>query len=114
MIKTLLAFTGGIIFACISLIIIGRNAPVPNDDVLGASISVDSIQTQVKDKVQDNEGKGLALVGSIVPKILSAITENPILAPFMKTQKEVGEAVKTVKDLPGDQRNAICDQICSN
>ncbi|MDO8452269.1 MAG: hypothetical protein Q7S79_00800 [bacterium] len=111
--KSFLYFLGGAVFMFFALIAIGQHA-VSTNYVLGTSISVDSIQTQVKDKVQDSEKQGFSLVVSVVPNIIRAITENPLLAPFMKTQREVGQAVTTVKNLPGDQRNAICTQICPN
>lgn len=114
MLKNAVIFIGGMVFAGMVLITIGRYSPVPETEVLGASISVDSIQTQVKGKVQDGEKQGFSLLGAVIPNVVKAITENPLLAPFMKTQREVGQAVTTVKNLPGDQRDAICTQICPN
>ena len=113
MIKTLVIFISGIVFATVVLIGVGRYS-VSQDQVLGTStINVSDIESQVKTKVQQGEKEGLTLVKEgLLPKIISLIVENPLLAPFIKTQKEVGEAVSTVKDLPGDQQKAICDQIC--
>lgn len=108
----LLVFLSGAIFACVALVFIGRWA-VSNDQVLGTStINVQNIESQVKDKIQQSEKEGFSLISTILPKIVSAITENPLLAPFIKTQKEVSEAVSTVKNLPGDQKEALCSQIC--
>lgn len=113
MIKNIAIFIAGIAFACFALVAIGQYAS-NKTQVLGTStINVGDIEAQVKVKVQQGEKEGLTLVkDGLLPRIITAITENPLLAPFIKTQKEVGEAVNTVKDLPGDQQKAICDQIC--
>lgn len=113
MIKNIFLFFGGIVFAVVLLVVIGR-ANVNNDQVLGVSaVNVQEIETMVKNKVQQEEKEGIVLVKEgIFPKIIAAIVENPLLAPFIKTQKKVSEAVIMVKDLPGDQKEAICNQIC--
>lgn len=49
---------------------------------------------------------------AIVNKVLPAVTENPILEPVLETKKSVEDTVKAVKNLPGDQRDAICSQVC--
>lgn len=113
MIRNITIFIAGIAFACFALVAIGRYAS-SSDQVLGTStVNIQDIEAQVKDKVQQGEKEGLTIVkDGLLPRLILAITENPLLAPFIKTQKEVGEAVNTVKDLPGDQQKAICDQIC--
>lgn len=108
----ILIFIGGIAFAVVVLVSVGRWATA-NDQVLGTStVNVRDIESQVKDKVQQGEKEGFSLISTVFPRIISAITENPLLAPFIKTQKEVSEAVSTVKSLPGDQKEALCSQIC--
>ena len=110
----ILVFLGGIVFTCVVLVVVGRWAQA-NNQVLGVStVNVQDIESNVKDKVQQGEKQGLSVISALIPNILQAISENPLLGPFIKTQREVGQAVTTVKNLPGDQRDAICNQICSN
>lgn len=113
MIKNIILFLGGVVFMFVVFVAVGRYAEA-NNQVLGAStVNFQSVEVQVKDRIQKGEKEGLILVkDGLFPRIITAIANNPILAPFIKTQKEVTEAVRTVKDLPGDQRDAICNQIC--
>lgn len=74
--------------------------------VLGAT---QKIQQAVQGKEEEHTNK---IFKFIKEKVIPAITDSPILAPLLKTTKEVNATVETIKSLPTDQREAVCKQVC--
>lgn len=110
--KTAATFIGGAFFA---IFIISLAIQSENEKVLGAHTEiVEQAQSKVKEKVAEKENQQLGVLSQVWENTLSAIANAPILAPIMKTQKEVSTTTESVKNLPTDQRNAICKQICGN
>ena len=105
---TAVFFTGVIV----TLVVINSPArPVAQTNVLGAS---DEFQQAIKDKVVQKEQEHLNFFSKFISEKLGpSITQNPILSPFFNTKKSVEGALTSVKNLPDDQRQAICKQICT-
>lgn len=72
-----------------------------------------SASQKVKEVVQEKEQEHTNKVSKYIKDVLvPSIVDNPVLAPILKTTKEVNSTVETIKSLPADQRNAVCRQIC--
>ncbi|MBI4028814.1 MAG: hypothetical protein HY376_00385 [Candidatus Blackburnbacteria bacterium] len=83
--------------------------------VLGARTQkVESVQGKVQKLVDQKEQEQLGGLAKIFNNAISAIEESPFLAPIFKTSNEVNTAIDSVKNLPTDQRKAICSQVCPN
>ncbi|MBI2268151.1 MAG: hypothetical protein HYU80_01740 [Candidatus Blackburnbacteria bacterium] len=105
--KALLLLSAGALGA---LVLVKVLSPGSTNPVLGQKVSIServrsTVQKQEKDQINSIKSR-------IVDKVLPAITENPILSPILRTSREVEEAVQTVRSLPDDQKNAICQQVC--
>ena len=76
--------------------------------------SLSEAQGKVKSAITQNEVKQLDFVKKFISENTPVITDNPVLAPIVNTQKELSSTIDTVRSLPEDQKNAICTQICGN
>lgn len=77
----------------------------------GGRVAGEQIEARVKDA---QEGVKNSIIESITSKVFPAITESPVLAPIFKTTKEVEGTINSIKNLPEEQKNAVCRQICGN
>lgn len=122
-----LIFIGGAAFALLALQaipVVASKAVLTVPASISSSSSVNvvekkrdefqkKIETKVQKKVQETEDSQKNLVEGSVEKVLSAVTESPVLAPFFKTKQQVEQTVDSVMNLPDDQKSALCKQICT-
>ena len=69
---------------------------------------------KIQELVDQKEQEQLSGLAKLFNKAILAIEESPILAPIFKTTNNVNTAMESVKNLPTDQRKALCSQICPN
>lgn len=107
--KFLLIFLGGASFSFVAFQAFSNLDSLPR--VLGKNggNGVEKVFEERKSRVK----KDTKDAENIFDNVLPAITENPIIAPLIKTKKEVEETVETVRRLPEEQREAFCKQICT-
>lgn len=105
-------FIGGAFCAIflLSLLFQSREAKV-----LGARTQqAQDLQSKVQGLVDKKEQDQLSIVSKLFNNAITALEESPLLSPIFKTSGDVGTALESVKNLPVDQRNAFCSQICPN
>lgn len=112
LLKPLLIFLGGATFSVITVQVVTNLGGLSKGRI---EESGRVIGEQIETKVEETreEAKKTALE-KLKDKVLPAITESPILAPIFKTTKKVENTVNSIKNLPDEQRNAVCRQICGN
>src|SRR3989344_9308275 len=106
--KSGLIFIGG---ALCALFLLNLAYQSRESQVLGANTQWEEVNEQIQNTVQEKEAEQLGVLSRVLSNITSAITGSPILAPLFTTSKEVTTAVDSVKNLPTDQKSAICSQI---
>lgn len=111
LLRAIIFFVGGAAFALAGVYFF---IPRDNKPILGnQNISPIELDGFIRDKIQKEEGKTIdSLKKTFLEKILPAATENPIVQPVLNTHKEITSTVDTVKNLPQDQINAVCRQVC--
>ena len=91
--------------------------------VLGL-LAVQFLRGQEKFSILGERGSGVvsgektpetkSLPQTLLEKVLPAAAENPILAPVKKAGEDIGQTVKTIQELPQEQKNTICREICGS
>lgn len=110
LLKPLLIFLGGATFSIIAVQVVTHFGELSGGKV---EESGKVIGEQIETKVQETKEEAKkTVIEKLKDKILPAITESPVLAPIFKTTKEVENTVNSIKNLPEEQRNAVCRQIC--
>lgn len=112
LVKYFALFLGGAIFTFVAI------QAATNLDVismLGFEEGKQKAQHQLEVKVRETSDQATQTVAqSVTARVLGAIVENPALAPFFQTKKEVETTINSVMSLPEEQRSAICKQICTD
>lgn len=110
LLKPLLIFLGGVIFSVVAVYLVTNF-----EQLSGGKIEESGrvIGERIEKKVgETREGVKKTAIEKLRDKILLGVTESPILAPIFETTKEIENTVSSIKDLPEEQRNAVCRQIC--
>lgn len=108
--KGVTIFIGGA-FCALFLLSVAYQSQEKN--VLGAQTQVpEETDSKIQSSVAKTKQNQLGIVGRVLNSALLVVEQSPLLAPIFKTTGEVTVAVDSVKNLPQDQRAAICQQIC--
>lgn len=113
LLKPFLIFAAGILFTIVVIKFVDPGSTA----VLGTKFLEQNVKKNADTNLKNSQQEvsktvdGFS-VNNLLEKVLSAVAENPALAPMFKTSREVEQAVNAVRSLPDDQRNSICKQIC--
>lgn len=113
LLKPFLIFAAGILAAIVIIKFVDPSGAA----VLGTKFFEQNVKKNADTNLKNSQQEVGKTVDSLsannlLEKVLSAVVENPALAPMFKTTREVEEAVNAVRSLPDEQRNSICKQIC--
>lgn len=111
--KMALVFTLGAGIASAGAFLLG-NTDVISEKNVAKVVSGEAsniLGKEIQKKEKDGIGK---ITKNISDKILPAITENPIVQPFLQTKQDVSRAVESVTSLPDEQKKLLCEQVCSS
>lgn len=107
--KPFLLFLAGVVFTLILLQLL------TNPDFLSfLGQEPSQIEGQVREEIYKREEKAAkSVTQTIIEKVLPAAAENPVVAPLLETKQEVEQTVNTIRNLPEEQKSAICRQVCN-
>lgn len=105
LLKFVLFFLCGAIFTIIALEFIpGYKGP----KVLGESTSI-----VLDDQLHETSGiKVQTIVQSLLNRVFPSLVANPAFEPLLQTTSDIKATTDEVRNLPRDQKSAICREIC--
>lgn len=78
-------------------------------DVLGELTS----RTETVEALQEGAFQDRLNIIDTVSKVLPAVTNIPSLTPLINTKNNIQRSVESVINLPKDEKEAFCKQVCS-
>lgn len=109
-----LMFLGGALFTLGVLQIFSMRGDILISGREGLKEKVAKEQERIEKKVKRDTGDVAgSFTEGVWDRVVEQVSKNPALEPLFKAKSDVENTYNTLRALPNEQRNAVCQQICS-